>query len=132
MENKIMRYSRQREEILKIVKRTRTHPTADWIYERVRKRIPNVSLGTVYRNLNQMVAAGMIRSIQDETVVRYDGNLDPHDHFKCTVCGKVYDVHFLDQDLLETFNRNHDYVATDYTLELRGTCSACLQGQHSA
>ncbi|MCK5330145.1 MAG: transcriptional repressor, partial [Candidatus Marinimicrobia bacterium] len=69
-----MRYSKQREAILQIVQMNPVHPTADWVYERVKKTVPNISLGTVYRNLNQLVETKAITAIRCDNTIHYDGN----------------------------------------------------------
>jgi Fur family peroxide stress response transcriptional regulator len=88
-----MRYSRQREMITDIIKGRRDHPTADMIYSSARERDPNVSLGTVYRNLKQLTDDGVIITL--ETVdkrLHYDGDTSRHSHFICTDCGNIIDL----------------------------------------
>ncbi len=120
------RYSHQRETIFTVVKSTLVHPTADWVYKETRKVIPNISLGTVYRNLNQLVESGRILKLKDEAMVRYDGNTGQHDHFRCSVCGKWYDIELLDQSIFESFAEQHDFRIESINLELEGTCKTCL------
>ena len=120
------RYSKQRETILQVVRGTLVHPTADWVYKETRKVIPNISLGTVYRNLNQLVESGRVLKLKDESMVRYDGNTGQHDHFRCTSCGKWYDVDFLDQKAFEAFGDKHHFRIESFNLELEGTCRECL------
>jgi len=120
------RYSKQRETILEVVQSTLVHPTADWIYNETRKRIPNISLGTVYRNLNQLVETKQIIKLKDESMVRYDGNIGQHDHFRCSVCGKWYDVEMIDQAIINSFAEKHDFHVESFNLELEGTCKNCL------
>ncbi|RMF10836.1 MAG: transcriptional repressor [Candidatus Neomarinimicrobiota bacterium] len=120
-----MRNSRQRNEILRIVRNTNTHPTADWIYDQARMAFPNISLGTVYRNLNQLVEAGLVKSLKDTTVVRYDGNVDPHDHFKCDQCGQIYDLSVTDPTFIDTLNANQPFLIRSFHLELHGICPDC-------
>jgi len=122
-----MRNSRQRNEILRIVQHTKSHPTADWVYDQARKVFPNISLGTVYRNLNQLSDSGLVNTIKDKTVVRYDGNTEPHDHFKCDGCGRIYDLSVLDDSFLETINKKQPFLVTDVHLELHGICPDCLK-----
>ena len=69
-----MRYSHQREVIKGIICSTKSHPTADWIYLQAKKKISNISLGTVYRNLKTLEEIGSIKVIHDSNQVRYDGN----------------------------------------------------------
>lgn len=116
------RYSRQREEILHIVFSTQAHPTADWVYEKVRKKLPSVSLGTVYRNLNLLVDEGKInRVVLSDGKVRYDGNTKEHFHFVCTKTGKVLDMDgVFDMSLLEKFNKHTGLKATACKIEFYG------------
>ena len=96
MEEKFKRFSRQREEILQILKGTKIHPTAEWIYFQAKKKIPKLSLGTVYRNLNNLHQKGIIKKFQFSTPFdHFDGNTSSHQHFVCRKCGKIYDL-FLD------------------------------------
>ncbi len=120
------RYSRQREEILRVVQTTDTHPTADWVYEQVRKTLPHISLGTVYRNLNLLADEGLIqRVILDDGIVRFDGNTNDHHHFICTKTGKIYDVMLpLGDELLAKFNaqmnKQDGFKATYFKIEFYG------------
>ncbi len=86
-------YSRQRQEILKVLRSTDTHPTADWIYAQTRKIIPNISLGTVYRNLSNLSADGEILCIDvGDGKEHFDGDISPHLHLACRQCGKITDA----------------------------------------
>ena len=88
-----MRYSKQSEEVLNTVLNSNNHPDAKEIYELVKLKIPNVSLGTVYRNLNTLAKEGLIRKIElDDGNDRFDKTLCLHNHLKCTKCGKVIDI----------------------------------------
>ncbi len=87
------RFSPQRQAVLEAVSGTFTHPTADWIYDEVRKTFPRISLGTVYRNLGELKEEGLIVGFTDSSgVERYDGTVCSHLHFQCTECGKLLDV----------------------------------------
>jgi Fur family transcriptional regulator, ferric uptake regulator len=87
------RNTRQREVILEELRKLRSHPTAVGLYEVVRLRLPNISLGTVYRNLERLAAAGEIRKLElGGAQARFDGDLDCHDHIRCVCCGRVDDV----------------------------------------
>ena len=86
------RNTQQRNIIYDIVASRNTHPTADWIYEQAKKQIPNISLGTVYRNLKVLVEEGKILEINDGKVSRFDANISLHHHFKCENCGSLYDI----------------------------------------
>ncbi len=87
------RYSRQRECILNALRSTTSHPSANSVYDEVRKEIPNISLGTVYRNLAELTADGIILKINaGDGVEHYDGCIKPHYHMFCKGCRAVSDV----------------------------------------
>ena len=86
-------YSRQREAIVRTLANTVSHPTAEEIYAEVKKNCPKISLATVYRNLNQLAEAGLIRKVEGlDGSVHFDHNTHNHYHFVCIKCNKVYDV----------------------------------------
>jgi len=92
-EKGFIRKTKQRDLILKVLRSTDTHPTADWIYEQVKKEMPNISLGTVYRNLGKLAKSGEITELSfGSKYSRFDGNADDHYHFICTSCEKVIDI----------------------------------------
>ena len=86
-------YSRQREVILQVLRGTDTHPTAGQVYERVRAVLPNVSLGTVYRNLAELTKQGDILSVSvGDGFEHFDGDNSPHVHLHCRRCGAIIDA----------------------------------------
>ena len=88
-----MRHSNQRDAVLAVVKQAKDHPTADTVYDRVRVQIPDISLGTVYRNLAALVEAKEIITLDAaDKSVHYDGNTDGHLHFLCRQCGRIIDL----------------------------------------
>src|SRR5256885_14646787 len=87
-----LRLTRQRRIILEVARATDAHPTAALVYRHVRRRLPRVSLATVYRNLRRLAAEGFLAARADPSGVRFDGNTAPHDHFTCVACGRIYDV----------------------------------------
>lgn len=88
----MVRYSKQHKLILDILKGRKDHPTADDVYVAARAADPNISLGTVYRNLKQLSSCGEVDTLETtDRSLHYDGDVSPHDHFICTVCGKIYD-----------------------------------------
>src|SRR3990167_11185089 len=87
-----LKLTRPRRIILDVVRGTDVHPTAAFVYRRVRKRLPRVSLATVYRNLRMLAAEGFLAERADAGGMRFDGNTLPHDHFTCLACGRLYDV----------------------------------------
>ena len=86
-----LRLTGPRQVVLEVVRGTDTHPTAEWVHGRVRRRLPRVSLGTVYRNLRLLVAQGLLKELPGPHA-RFDGNLSEHHHFTCTACGRMLDV----------------------------------------
>lgn len=87
------RFSPQRQAVYDAVASTTSHPTAEWVYQSVRKEIPRISLGTVYRNLADLKSDGRLIGFSDESgIEHFDAITETHIHFKCTVCGEVSDV----------------------------------------
>lgn len=126
-----MKHSRQRDAILAVLCSTDTHPTADWIYDRVRAEMPNISLGTVYRNLNVLAENNKILKIgMVGEQCRYDGNIMPHNHFVCKECKGVFDI---DVDYDRSINQlaeSYTGGSVDYhTLLFYGYCKDCLCNQ---
>lgn len=121
----MMRYSRQRESILSILQATKSHPTADWVYDRVRQKIPNISLGTVYRNLAQLEEMGQISRINADGHSRFDANLAPHDHFRCLTCSNIFDINMSHDDMAARLPADVPFKVTGFNLELLGVCNEC-------
>ncbi len=87
------RMTPQRKTILEVLQQSNAHPSADEIYDLVRKRLPNVSLGTIYRNLELLSGSGAIQKLElGGTIKRYDWNPKKHYHIRCTRCGRVDDA----------------------------------------
>jgi Fur family peroxide stress response transcriptional regulator len=123
-----MRRSKQREAILRVLMSTKSHPTAEWLYEEVKKEIPNISLGTVYRNLRLMKDHGEILELEQTGAFRrFDGNSANHYHFRCDRCGKVYDI---DEPVVdgidERVEKTTGFRVSYHRLEFRGLCRDCL------
>lgn len=121
------RRSRQRDTILKVVMNTKTHPRADWVYEQVRKEIPNISMGTVYRNLKSLAEAGEIYQLElAGSTSRFDGNMDNHYHFRCRKCGDMYDLDEpVDRSIEKRIAQKTGFKITQQRLELLGLCTKC-------
>jgi len=122
-----MKYSKQRELIYHCVKENPLHLTADAIYARLRKDHPNLSLGTVYRNLSQLVEHHMIRKISTPGEPdRFDGTLENHYHFHCTECGKVQDLFIDELDAIGGIVENQAKVSIQLVeMSFKGICSDC-------
>ena len=117
-----MRYSQQKEVILNLIYSTKSHPTVDWIYNNARTQIPNISLGTVYRNLKQLEKDKLIMTIFDGNIARYDSNMEQHDHLKCKICGDLIDINKNNIDISKTILRNFNFKVTDIEMTISGTC----------
>ncbi len=121
------RRSRQKEAIVRVLRGTNCHPTADWIYEEVRKEVPNISLGTVYRNLKTMKERGEILELSSAGGLgRFDGNPENHYHFRCDRCGRVYDIDEpIDRTIDERVAARTGFEVFQHRLEFRGMCIEC-------
>ncbi|OGO07081.1 MAG: transcriptional repressor [Chloroflexi bacterium RBG_13_60_13] len=121
------RRSKQRESIVRVLRGTRSHPTADWVYEQVRKEIPNISLGTVYRNLKMMKERGEILELSCAgSLGRFDGNPENHYHFRCDRCGRVHDIdEAIDRAIDEKVAARTGFEISHHRLEFRGLCIEC-------
>jgi len=122
------RNSRQRDLILEELKRVKTHSTAASLYEAVRKQIPNISLGTVYRNLDLLLKMGIIRKLEfGGSEARFDASSDKHYHIYCTECGRIDDVHELpyNSNKIETIKEINGYQVSGYNMNFIGICSEC-------
>ena len=122
-----MKYSKQREIILKTLTENPVHPTADVLYDIIKKEIPNISLATVYRNLNQMAENGIINKISGlDGCVHFDHSIHPHHHFICTKCNKVYDVSYdVAPHLAEKLFEQTGLIANNCYISFRGICKDC-------
>ena len=124
-----MRQTKQRETILAILRSTHCHPTADWVYEQARKVIPNISLGTVYRNLNLLTELNQALRVEHGHVCRYDGHTENHYHFVCTKCGRVYDVGLpIDDTLNRRVAGSTGFSVSSHRAMLFGLCAECRKG----
>lgn len=128
-----LKYSRQREAIKDYLTSTDKHPTADTVYMNVREDFPNISLGTVYRNLNLLAELG--DAIKISTGIggdRFDGQVKPHYHFCCTHCGSVLDLHMEEIDLVnESARKVFDGIIDNHSTIFYGTCKSCLHEKKS-
>ena len=121
-----LRLTRPRRLILDVVRATEAHPTAAVVYQRVRRRLPHVSLATVYRNLRRLAAEGFLAERTDAGGLRFDGNTGPHDHFTCLACGRIYDVAArAEQGARRRVAASTGFEVLDHRTEYFGRCVAC-------
>ena len=123
------RMTRQRQVVLEEVRKVRSHPTADEVYEMVRLRLPKVSLGTVYRNLDRLSRDGLIATIEGPGQRRYDGDMDDHTHLRCTRCGYVGDAEPIEVPLEQFSDTAGDFEISSCRVEFLGTCGECRNRQ---
>jgi Fur family ferric uptake transcriptional regulator len=120
--------TRQRRVLLDALRQAEGHPTADEVYRTVRRRLPRISLGTVYRNLEVLSQHGLVRKIELGTAPRrFDAEATSHYHIRCLSCGRVDDVDMRPQVTLERAARSAtDYEVTGHRLDFLGLCRHCV------
>ena len=122
------RYSKKREAILDVIRSTDTHPSADWVYEKLRVNFPDISLGTIYRNIAAFKSAGLIRSVSVvDGSERFDCRVYPHPHFICTKCGKVIDVSTNPLTAIKVPDLGDDFTVDSVDVTYYGQCPDCTQ-----
>ena len=123
------KYSRQREEIKAYLATRKDHPTADAVYMAIRERIPNISLGTVYRNLTMLVENGEILRLRvGDGVDHFDYDTSSHYHFICSECGSVIDLDMKSIDsIMEIAGAGFDGRITGHVTYFYGICGDCCK-----
>ena len=121
------RKSKQKEAILRVLRGTTSHPSADWVYEQVKREIPKISLGTVYRNLKLLKQKGEILELDlASTLSRFNGNSQDHYHFRCKQCGRIFDVDEpVDEEIDDRVAQKTGFKVSHHRLEFRGLCKDC-------
>lgn len=126
----MLKYSRQRECIKNFLMDRYDHPTAETVYLGIKEEFPNISLGTVYRNLSLLAELGEIVKISADGPDRFDGHTEPHYHFFCDRCGQVLD---LDMGSVEHVNllAGHNFGGRidRSVIHFYGLCPACMKQQ---
>ena len=123
-----LRMTRQRKVILEELCKVDTHPSADEVYAMVRKRLPRISLGTVYRNLEILAESGDIQKLEPGcTLKRFDGNKEEHYHLRCIRCDRVIDAPVdFDVTIKRDLKNNTDFKIIGHKVEFIGICPACI------
>ncbi|WP_105317766.1 manganese-dependent transcriptional regulator PerR [Thermus tenuipuniceus] len=123
----LKRLTRQRKAVLEVVKRAHNHPDAAWIYQEVRKVVPKVSLGTIYRTLEALVEEGYLIPITKAgEATRYDANLHPHLHLVCQGCGALVDLEVDLPDLLTPVQEAYPQLEVrEVEVTYKGLCPTC-------
>lgn len=120
-----MRNSKQRNAIIEILQNSKEHMTADRVYDEARKILPNISLGTVYRNLGQLTNHHILKTIYMNGIVHYDAFLDNHQHFFCRSCNKVYDVEVDTKEFVSIIDTKINHKIDNCQVQLFGICEKC-------
>ena len=124
------RHSKKREAILSAIRSTECHPSAEWVYQTLKPTHPDLSLGTVYRNLIFFQERGEIQSVGVvKGQERFDGVTAPHSHFVCNGCGTVTDLHKikLDRNITRDVSEQYGLAVERHELTFYGLCQNCMQ-----
>ena len=127
---KATKHFRKRDAILTCLRQTTEHPSAEWVFSQLKPQIPDLSLGTVYRNLSLFKEQGLITSLGTVNgVERFDGNTEPHVHYICTGCGRVLDLHQIrvPEELNQAAAMGSGSEVTGCQLTFTGVCSECAK-----
>ena len=129
-----VKHSKQREMIYMFLKTRKDHPTAHVVYENVRMERPNISLGTVYRNLTLLADMGQIQRLRvGDGTDHFDADITPHYHFICSKCGAVIDLEMESiEDILDTARANFDGTIEGHVTYFHGLCRNCKNGNVAA
>lgn len=131
--NTFERNTRQRQAILEELQKLASHPTASELYEIVRRRLPRISLGTVYRNLELLAQMGKVHKLATSAAeARYDGNLASHYHLSCDSCGKIEDLYDIPLSVPGNITDSATgWEIVSHRLEFVGLCPICRQETNS-
>ncbi len=124
------RFTHQRAAVYRLLADTTVHPTADEVFLGVRAEVPGMSLATVYKSLETIVACGLASKLSHaDGSARYDGRTDPHHHARCLACGSVSDIQgeLRDSELSQVQSEVNGFHVTGYQLELTGYCPECAR-----
>lgn len=124
----IVRRSKKRDAMLRLMRSTTCHPTADWIFQGMKLEYPDISLGTVYRNLNQLCEERLVMRVGVvDGHERFDADVTPHAHFFCDRCGVVMDLpdNAPTQNYVKTLSKQYGFMVDSHEFKLHGLCKDC-------
>ncbi len=123
------RRSKQRERILELLRSTDTHPTANWLFGKLKKEFPSLSMGTIYRNIGILVQQGLIGRIAfGSTFDRLDANVTDHYHFICEKCNAIFDLKLpVERGLEKQVPAAEGFVVHRHAVEFYGLCPKCAK-----
>ena len=121
-----LRFTQQRQAVYSILLSKRDHPTAEEVFIRSKKRMPEISMATVYNCLDALVNCGLVRQVnQDRSATRFCSNMQPHHHFHCDECGGAYDIDWLANKADPGVPVPPGFKPSRYELTIRGLCRDC-------
>ena len=120
-----MRFSFQRDIIYNSIRSVNTHPSAEDVYLMVKPHIPKISMGTIYRNLAQLVSHGMILELNIDGVSHYDGNINIHQHFLCNKCQTIYDCEMPTENMADNVVGLEQFDIQGCQIIFSGHCQEC-------
>ena len=127
------KHFKKRDAILACLRATKQHPSAEELYTQLKPAIPDLSIGTVYRNLTLFKKQGLAISVATVNgVERFDANVEDHVHFICTKCDAVSDLEMAIPEDLKTAAQSCGAKVHSCCLSFRGTCQSCMQSSHIA
>ena len=128
----MVKYSRQRVAILDFLKSRKDHPTAETVYTAVKEDFPNISLGTVYRNLALLSEMGVIQKVSAENGPdRFDYNSQPHTHFYCRGCDRMIDIDVpVEKELIYKVAEAYSGLIEKSSVQFTGLCPECVRNTH--
>ncbi len=119
-----LRFTRQREQVYSVLLRKRDHPTADEVFLRVKREMPDISHATVYNCLDALVQCGLVRQVRAERgASRFCPNMSEHGHFYCAVCESVFDIDLPSAQTAVSMPRG--FTASHYDIAIHGVCAGC-------
>lgn len=127
------RHSKKRDAVLDMIRSTTCHPSAEWVYQQLRAQYPDISLGTVYRNISLFKEEGLVSTIATvQGQERYDGNTADHVHLICSHCGAVLDVEGMEAEegLMHQAALCTGAKVTACSLSFMGVCPECMAREH--
>lgn len=130
----IVRHSKKRDAILNLMRGTKCHPTADWVYQGMKEIYPDISLGTVYRNLNQLCEERLVWRVGAvDGHERFDADISPHAHFFCIRCGEVTDLpdNAPTEAYVKTLSEKYGFTVESHEFKMHGLCKGCVNNNNN-
>lgn len=130
----IVRHSKKRDAIQNLMRGTTCHPTADWVYQGMKEIYPDISLGTVYRNLNQLCEERLVMRVGVvDGHERFDADISPHAHFFCVRCGVVTDLpdNAPTETYVKTLSKQYGFVVEHHEFKMHGLCKDCVKNKNN-